>query len=112
MSDIIEKLGITPGPWEKSEKVCDVVISKSVKELDDEAKRRGHTDIDYYGGFCVAESIFEKNRGVIAAAPEMLEALIKLSVDPPLDSSVIVEIIEPIIEKSVGMSIYEIKELL
>lgn len=58
----------TPGPWRFGKNSDDVVADTS----------GGHDDphgIDYYGGHLIAESIHSKNRDIIAAAPELLEAL-------------------------------------
>lgn len=39
----------------------------------------GHSDVDYYGGFLIAESILKvEDAKLIAAAPELLELLIKI----------------------------------
>ncbi|MGV8136519.1 MAG: hypothetical protein AB2L20_15025 [Mangrovibacterium sp.] len=38
----------------------------------------GHDDIEYYGGYLIAESIYNiDNAKLIAAAPDMLEALLE-----------------------------------
>ena len=38
----------------------------------------GHSDVDYYGGFLIAESILKvEDAKLIAAAPELLEQLVE-----------------------------------
>ena len=61
----------TPGPWRKG-KTMDSIVG------DDPTAREsgtGHEEIEYYGGFCVAESVLPRNQALIIAAPELLEAL-------------------------------------
>ncbi len=67
-----DKFKTTPGPWKKSPLKPDTVISESAQGVDLE-------HVKYYGGFCIAESILnESDRKLIAAAPEMLNLLIKI----------------------------------
>ncbi|WP_172369609.1 hypothetical protein [Sporosarcina jiandibaonis] len=41
-----------------------------------QSRESGHNDVEYYGGYLIAESIFTiGDANLIAAAPEMLEAL-------------------------------------
>jgi len=63
----------TPGPWSVGTKQGDTIIADKKHARHD--RETGHDAIDYYGGVCVAESVLPENRELIAAAPEMLEAL-------------------------------------
>jgi hypothetical protein len=60
----------TPGPWRQAQYCTNAVVCDSPT---------GHNDdgnIRYYGGYLVAESIFEPaNARLIAAAPMLLDAL-------------------------------------
>ena len=58
----------TPGPWRVGRKGA-VVADHPIPEMG------GSDAVEYYGGHCVAESITDRNAPIIAAAPEMLEAL-------------------------------------
>lgn len=60
----------TPGPWRKSATTQNAVICDSITGHDCK------TNVDYYGGHLIAESIFsEADRDLIASAPDLLEAL-------------------------------------
>jgi len=59
----------TPGPWRKGIN-DDSVVSDACTE-----DQRGFTNFKYYGGHLIAESIENHNIPLIAAAPEMLDAL-------------------------------------
>ena len=63
----------TPGPWRQG-KTSATVVSDSALGID----MMGATDesaIEYYGGNLIAESVSTNNTALIAAAPEMKEAL-------------------------------------
>lgn len=63
----------TPGPWRRG-KTSTTVVSESALGID----MMGATDesaIEYYGGNLIAESVSANNTALIAAAPEMAEAL-------------------------------------
>ncbi len=59
----------TPGPWRLSRSASDSVV------CDTPGAHNSPDSIAYYGGHLIAESIELKNRQLIAAAPELLEAL-------------------------------------
>lgn len=66
----------TPGPWRLSETASDSVVC-------DVNSGHDHPDvIAYYGGHLIAESIHnDANRALIAAAPDLLQALIEITDD-------------------------------
>lgn len=60
----------TPGPWRLSETARDAVV------CDDVSGHDTSDNVDYYEGHLIAESIIgSANRLLIAAAPDLLEAL-------------------------------------
>ncbi len=59
----------TPGPWRLGRQSDAVVADTPAGHSEDAAH------VAYYGGHLVAESILPNNRALIAAAPELLEAL-------------------------------------
>lgn len=64
----------TSGPWKVSPLVHGTVISEV--PIDTGGVDVGHNYKEYYGGYCVAESIFrDADKNLIAAAPEMYFAL-------------------------------------
>lgn len=62
------------GPWRQSEMQPDAIVSDDRTTLPP-----GYKDPDdhllYYGGYVVAESIAPQDRPLIAAAPDLLDAL-------------------------------------
>lgn len=64
----------TPGPWRIGTSagavVADVPIADGVN---------GTSDVEYYGGYLVAETVAPCNRPLIAAAPKLLNALRELN---------------------------------
>lgn len=58
----------TPGPW-RIGKTCGAVVADTPHGIYHEAHD------EFYGGHLIAESIEFNNRPIIAAAPELLEAL-------------------------------------
>lgn len=65
-----------PKPWRVGRKgLCAVISDAAVPTIS------GGDDIEYYGGFLVAESIFPDHAPLIAAAPEMLDVLMTLEND-------------------------------
>lgn len=64
----------TPGPWRVSPSVGGTVVSEV--QIDTGGIDVGHNHKEYYGGYCIAESIFrDEDKNLIAAAPEMYSAL-------------------------------------
>lgn len=59
----------TPGPWRIGKHYGAVVADHPVPEIS------GSDHVEAYGGHMVGESIAPRNRALIAAAPELLEAL-------------------------------------
>ena len=69
----MDKSTHTPGPW-RTGKACGAVVADSAEGI----RIRGAVDADsveYYGGNLIGESISPNNIPLIAAAPELLEAL-------------------------------------
>ena len=104
--NIIEKLGITPGPW----KACnpehpmeDYFITHTFKW---NTKNIEGTLIDSVGG--------KANAWLIAAAPEMLEALIETALYLDGEGHVVgvIELCIEVIEEATGRAWEEIKELI
>lgn len=58
----------TPGPWRLG-RVGSVVSDSPVEGMG------GSDAIEYYGGHCVCESVVEPNAHLIAAAPDLYDAL-------------------------------------
>ncbi len=117
---IIEKLGITPGPWESSGGY-NKIFAKRVGGASMTEQNMNVCDIRGWGCLlyhgedkAVAEQ--SANENIISAAPEMLEALIDISEameENNLDQSVSYRNdIKMIIEKATGKSWEEIKDLL
>ena len=99
---IIEKLGITPGPWESNRYHIQTKVLRQ----------------DYAKHICTAPGDYDAKIAdftLIAAAPEMLEALIKALRLWPLGASTNEQInfvMKDAIEKATGRTWEEIKELL
>jgi hypothetical protein len=66
----------TKGPWEIG-KYNSCVISKNDESLSIRGSV-GEDAIEYYGGNLICESVSKSNAKLIAAAPELLEALIEV----------------------------------
>lgn len=66
------KKSFTPGNWSIG-KQRDSVVSDQIPE--DYKSGTGHDDIEYYGGFLVAESCKLSDAKLISAAPDMLDVL-------------------------------------
>ena len=71
----------TPGPWIDSPNTSDAIISQDQKEIDLMLKWGGpvsEENLCHYGGFVICESVYAKNKPIIKAAPDLLEALVPL----------------------------------
>ncbi len=67
----------TKGKWMVS-KLVPAVVSDT-EDTSGFSDHTGHTDIDYYGGLLICESIWKKEDALlISKAPEMLEMLKKV----------------------------------
>lgn len=95
----LEKLGITPGPWETN--LWGITDSNVSKE-----KRRHIAFIppDHERKQC--------NANLMAAAPEMLETLIEIGKDQELHEGGVDYIIKDAIELATGRTWEEVKELI
>ena len=60
--------GHTPGPWRVGETFGAIVADSPVSGI------RGSDNVEAYGGHLIAESVAQKNRALIAAAPDLLAA--------------------------------------
>lgn len=70
----------TPGPWKISPNVGGTVIS--VVPIDTNGIDTGHNHKEYYGGYCIAESISrDADLSLIIAAPDLLSVLEELNDD-------------------------------
>ena len=69
-------MNYTKGPWMVGKTNC--VISENDNGLELNGAK-GQEAIEYYGGNLICESVSEANAKLIAAAPEMLEALKSIS---------------------------------
>jgi hypothetical protein len=103
MSDIIEKLGITPGPWHFHEWSEDIEITKNHSEICTTCKKGYENSV--------------RDLRLIASAPEMLKAIIKWVASGEgirqFKDVVQTEIdFTEVIEKATGKTWEEIKELL
>ena len=61
----------TPGPWRAGRNFC-VVADVPVPDIG------GSDAVSYYGGHLICESIAKRNVPIVAAAPELLEAVQEL----------------------------------
>lgn len=71
-------MAITGGNW-KIGKAAGSVVTDDLSNVD--AKRESQESVDYYGGSLIAESCRNDDAKLIAAAPDMLEALQNLEND-------------------------------
>jgi len=58
----------TPGPWRLGRPGA--VVADNPKHI-----MQGGSDVEYYGGYCVCESVTLSNACLIASAPEMASTL-------------------------------------
>ena len=108
---IIEKLGITPGPWSKTKDLHDPDVCIY------DSKNNWLANVG--GGEIVNDSedpISHANAKLIAAAPEMLMSIIGM-VDCAETNSMhkaakILELMKEVAEKATGKSFEQIKELI
>jgi hypothetical protein len=115
---IIEKLGITPGPWEIYPGGNFMKVGNSEWVKNHESLAGAVCDIDDWDdktGHAIKNKKVVPNAQLIATAPEMLEALIELCVDLEescTGRSEIEDKYEPILQKATGKTWTEIKDLL
>ena len=109
--NIIEKLGITPGPWDCSRE--DDLFGKETECREITAGQ------GFYGseknGFDIIAYMSDANTRLIASAPEMLEALIGIGLaleDYSGGLGFYNETIQDVIKKATGLELEKIKELL
>lgn len=70
----------TPGPWKASPLVGGTIISST--PINTDGRDTGHNHKEYYGGYCIAESIStDEDLHLISAAPDLLEVLKDLESD-------------------------------
>ncbi len=88
----------TPGPWRRSKATFQAVVCDTSNGL------IGCTDaeVEVYGGYLVAESIAPCNLNIIAAAPDMLDALKTIENDAGQVPAWLWEMIQNAIAKAEG----------
>jgi len=59
----------TKGPWRVNERLLAIVSDEPCTDI------LGAENVEHYGGYLIAESIAPINLSIIAAAPEMYEAI-------------------------------------
>ena len=59
----------TKGPWRVNERLLAIVSDEPCTDI------LGAENVEHYGGYLIAESIAPRNLSIIAAAPEMYEAI-------------------------------------
>ena len=59
----------TKGPWRVNERLLTIVSDEPCTDV------LGAENVEHYGGYLIAESIAPRNLSIIAAAPEMYEAI-------------------------------------
>ena len=93
----------TPGPWAVGRRGGCVVSAAPIPGM---REGTGHDDVEHYGGYLIGESIWRKEDAqLIAAAPELLEALqaiVDLPAHPMRKKGV--EIARAAIAKATGQS--------
>ena len=103
----IEKLGITPGPWIK----CHDVNKKIYEQIYSYGSGKIPISVvDRLSSF--SGNTKDRNATLIAAAPEMLEALIRITTGDKRNHQLEIRYAKLIIEKATGKTWEEIKELL
>jgi len=87
----------TPGTWKHGLNYGSVVSDKT------DGKLYGGADAtEHYGGYLIAESIAEQNRDIIAAAPDMFDALKTIENDAGQVPAWLWEMIQKAIAKAEG----------
>ena len=59
----------TKGPWRVNERLLAIVSDEPCTDI------LGAENVEHYGGYLIAESIAPRNLSIIAAAPNMYEAI-------------------------------------
>lgn len=106
--DIIEKLGITPGPWEDVPKSKTKICTDIYHILEGD---KGFYDNDKRCGFTLSGFISISDITLISVAPEILHDLIDAALVFEAETG-IKHFSVPTIEKATGRTWDEIKELL
>lgn len=114
--DILEKLGITPGPWKTRQEVDGGYAETETWIVNDKkgiAKTTNQTRGQYFRG---SKEEHEANAKLISAAPEMLYSLIVDIIlydfeNENLHYSPIIENNRKIVEKATGKTWQEIKDI-
>ena len=65
----------TKGPWRVNERLLAIVSDEPCTDI------LGAENVEHYGGYLIAESIAPINLSIIAAAPELYDALRELLTD-------------------------------
>jgi len=65
-----------PGPWKVGRHTSEIIAENFPNDIP--ISDSGHAEVEYYGGYLIAESVERRNTSLIAAAPELLKSAIEV----------------------------------